>query len=127
MFLRRVWPRVFEQELHSVINSVRPDYALSAPMSDCVCRNAAGFCHFRDRQQPTFAEPVESALQSIRLSNVPDSEWCQRQAVACLETFFIQDSGSIRVIVVVQEAVHFGYHGGILSVALAKAQRPGQH
>ena len=34
---------MFEQKLHSIINSVRPDYALSAPMSDCVCRNTASF------------------------------------------------------------------------------------
>lgn len=112
---------MFEQKLHSIINSVRSDYAPSAPMSDCVYGNAAGFCHFRNGQQAVFAEPIESAFQSICLSDIADREWSHRQTVAGLKPFFIQDSGGIRVIVVVQETVHFGYHGGILSVALAKA------
>jgi len=47
---------------------VRPDYALSAPVPDCVYRNAACSCHLRDGQQSAFPEPVEPALQSIGLS-----------------------------------------------------------
>ena len=90
-------------------------------MSDYVYRNVARFCYFRDGQQATFAEPVESALQSISFSNIADREWRHRQAIACLEPFLIQDSGGIGIIVGLQEAVHFGYHDGILSVALAKA------
>jgi len=117
---------MFEQKLHSIVNSVRLDYALSAPVSDCVYRNAASFCHLRHGQQAAFAKPVKSALQPISLSDIADRDWCQRQAVACLEPVFIQDSGGIDMIVVVQKAVHFGYHGGILSVALSRAQRLGQ-
>src|SRR6516165_5282415 len=96
-------------------------------MPDCVYRNAASFSHFRDGQQAAFPEPLESALQSISLSNIADREGCHCQAVACPKAFFIQDSGGVGVIAVVQEAVHFRYHGRILSVAFAKAQRSWQH
>src|SRR5262249_11467909 len=62
----------------------------------------ARFCHFSDGQQAALAEPVEPAPQCVSLSNISDCEWCQRQTVACLEPFCIQDSGGISVIVIVQ-------------------------
>ena len=115
-----------EHKLGSIVNRVRSDYAFSARMANCVYRNRASLCHFRDGQQVPFTEPVESALQSISLSNQADRDWSQRQAVACLEALCIQDSGGVGVVVVVQE-VHFGYHGRILPVALTEAQWSRQH
>jgi hypothetical protein len=121
VFLGRVWSGMLEEKLASVVYRIPADQALLPPMPDRIYRDPAGLRNLGDGQQAAFAEPVESALQSISLSNIADRDWCQRQPVACLESFVIQDSGRIGVIVVFQEAVHFGYHGGILSVALAKA------
>jgi hypothetical protein len=106
-----------EHKLGSIVNRVRSDYAFSARMANCVYRNRASLCHFRDGQQVPFTEPVESALQSISLSNQADRDWSQRQAVACLEALFTKYSDGIGVIVVVQEPIHFGHHGWNLSVA----------
>src|SRR5260370_17438915 len=99
----------------------------SAPIGDRLYRNVASPGDLRDRKHSAFTKAVEAALQSISLSNVADRYRCQRQAVACLETFFIEDSSRIGIVVVFEKAVHFGYHLGILFVTLAMTQQPCQY
>src|SRR5438874_5640648 len=43
------------------------------------------------------------------------------------EPLLVENSSHVCIVVVVQEAVHFGYHGRILLVAFAVAQRQRQH
>lgn len=61
---------MLEEKLGSIINGVGADQSFLPPMPDHVYRDGANPGHFRDGKHSTFAEPVESALQAVSLSNV---------------------------------------------------------
>jgi hypothetical protein len=61
VLLRWISPRIFEEKLASIINSVGADQAFLPPMPDRVYRDAASLGHFRDGEHIAFPEPVESA------------------------------------------------------------------
>ena len=61
VLLRWISPRIFEEKLASIINSVGADQAFLPPMPDRVYRDAASLGHFRDGAHTAFPEPVESA------------------------------------------------------------------
>ena len=48
VLLRWISPRIFEEKLASIINSVGEDQAFLPPMPDRVYRDAASLGHFRD-------------------------------------------------------------------------------
>src|SRR5215471_228759 len=72
MFLGRIWSGVFEKKLGAIVDRMRSDQTFLSPVRYRLYGNTARPGHLRDRKETAFAKAVESALQSISLSNVAD-------------------------------------------------------
>ena len=120
-------PGIFKEKLVPIVNGMRTNSILSPPIGNCVCRNAAPLCNLIHGKHPSRTKPIEATLESVGRSNVADGWRCQRQAVACFEAVLVENASHVRVVVIVQEAIKFGYHCRILLVTFAETQRPRQY